>query len=212
MKVTTLTFNPFEENTYILSDDTGECMIIDPGCSSAREEQILSDAIKDQGLKPVMLVNTHAHIDHVFGIDYVHKTYGLDLHLHEGELTTLKLTPQIGAMYGIAAEPVNAPVKFIAEGDVLSFGETRLEILLTPGHSPASICLYHRESQQLIAGDVLFQRSIGRTDLPGGDYDILIGSITDKLFPLGDEVTVYPGHGQPPQLARNVDSIPFWPD
>ena len=209
MEVHSFTFNEFAENTYILVDGDGKCAIVDPGCNNPVERKQLDDWISRNNLKPVLLINTHAHIDHVFGIDHVYHTYGLELHIHKGEQPLLDKTPDIGRMYGFDVSPFEAPVNYINEGETISFGGVELEILFTPGHSPASVCFFHRESKQLIAGDVLFQGSIGRTDLPGGDYDTLIGSITDKLFPLGDDVIVYPGHGPATTIEVERRSNPF---
>jgi len=209
MKVHRLTFNDFSENTYILSDDTKECAIIDPGCSNDVERHQLDSYISEQGLMPTILINTHGHIDHIYGLNYVHEKYGLDLHIHQGEKVVIDMAPQIGQMYGIPFEPVSVPMHHVDETMKVSFGQVELEIYFTPGHSPASVCFFHRESNQLIAGDVLFQGSIGRTDLPGGDYDTLIGSIVDNLFPLGDEVIVYPGHGPETTIGAERASNPF---
>lgn len=209
MEVKALTFNDFAENTYILWDETKECAIVDPGCSNVTEERRLVDFIESQGLKPTLLINTHAHIDHVFGIDFVNQKWGLKLHIHRGEQPMLDMLPQISKMYGFNLSSIEAPIEYIKEGDTVSFGQTTLNILFTPGHSPASVCFAHAGSKQLIAGDVLFQGSIGRTDLPGGDYDTLIASITDKLFPLGDAVIVYPGHGPATTIEVERKSNPF---
>ena len=209
MQVLCLTFNPFEENTYLLYDASRECIIVDPGCSTPSEERALDKAIEERNLTPVRLINTHAHIDHVLGVDHVHNKYGLELELHDGERTTLALLPQISAMYGMPLAPVEAPVKSIAEGDTVEFGSSKLKVLYTPGHSPASICLYNESDRIVIAGDVLFNRSIGRTDLPGGDYDTLIASITDELLPLGDDVVVYPGHGPETTIGDERRYNPF---
>lgn len=209
MEVKALTFNDFAENTYILWDESKECAIVDPGCSNVTEEKRLVDFIGSHGLKPVLLINTHAHIDHVFGIDFVNQKWGLKLHIHRGEQPMLDMLPQISKMYGLNIGSIEAPIEYIDEGDTVSFGRTTLDLLLTPGHSPASVCFLHRGSKQLIAGDVLFQGSIGRTDLPGGDYDTLIASITDKLFPLGDDVIVYPGHGPATTIEVERKSNPF---
>jgi len=209
MEVQSLTFNDFSENTYILYDDSKSCAIVDPGCSNATEEKQLTDFIEAKGLKPVLLINTHAHIDHVFGIDFVHRKWGLKLHIHRGEQPLIDMLPQISKMYGLNVGAIEAPVEHIEEGDMITFGNTSLEIYFTPGHSPASVCFFERKSKQLIAGDVLFQGSIGRTDLPGGDYDTLIGSITDQLFPLGDDVIVYPGHGPATTIEVERRSNPF---
>ena len=194
--VAVLTFNPFQENTYVVYDETGECVIIDPGCYEAHERIELSDFITDNNLRPVRLLNTHCHLDHVFGNQYVHKTWKLELEIHRGELPVLEAVPQICKFYGIPmGEASPAPGKFIEEGDEITFGNTQLEALFTPGHSPASLSFFGKKDGILIAGDVLFKESIGRTDLPGGDFDTLISSIKNKLFPLGDQVKVYPGHG-----------------
>jgi glyoxylase-like metal-dependent hydrolase (beta-lactamase superfamily II) len=209
MEVKALTFNDFAENTYILWDETEECAIVDPGCSNVTEERRLVDFIESRGLKPTLLINTHAHIDHVFGIDFVNQKWGLKLHIHRGEQPMLDMLPQISKMYGLNLSSIEAPIEYIEEGDSVSFGHTTLNILFTPGHSPASVCFSHAGSKQLIAGDVLFQGSIGRTDLPGGDYDTLIASITDKLFPLGDDVIVYPGHGPATTIEVERKSNPF---
>lgn len=204
------TFNPFQENTYVVFDETKECAIIDPGCYEAHERIELQDFIMENGLKPVRLINTHCHLDHVFGNHFVHKTWGLELEIHRGELPVLEAVPQVSRFYGIpSGEPSPMPGRFIEEGDVVSFGNTRLEAILTPGHSPASLSFFIREDKLLLAGDVLFKESIGRTDLPGGDFDTLIASIKDKLLPLGDEVKVFPGHGPSTTIGFERRHNPF---
>jgi hydroxyacylglutathione hydrolase len=204
------TFNPFEENTYIVSDDSGECVIFDPGCYSSEERKHLAKSIEDKGLKPVRLINTHCHIDHVFGNAFVSEKYDLPLEIHKGELPVLHSLPMAAMMFGIPVpQPSPEPGRFIKEGDVVEFGNTKLKAILTPGHSPASLSFYCEEDRFLIAGDVLFYGSIGRTDLPGGDYDTLISSIKDKLFPLGDDVKVYPGHGQATTIGFERRHNPF---
>ena len=189
-------FNPFQENTYIVYDETKECIIFDPGCYQAAERQQLDEFIASAGLKPVRLINTHCHVDHVLGNKHVAEKYGLKLEMHKGEIPVLQSVPMVCQMYGIPGyDPSPEGEVWLEEGDVVTFGETKLEVLFTPGHSPASLSFFCRADGFLIAGDVLFQNSIGRTDLPGGDFDTLIRSIKEKLFPLGDEVKVYPGHG-----------------
>jgi glyoxylase-like metal-dependent hydrolase (beta-lactamase superfamily II) len=209
MKVQSFTFSPFAENTYILYDDTNSCVIVDPGCYGHEEEKQLSDFITTQKLKPVRLINTHCHIDHVFGIPFVTRQYELKPEMHRGEVIVLQFAPQSGMMFGTPVEPMPEPGAFIEEGDVITFGNTKLEVLLTPGHSPASICFYHRESKQLISGDVLFKGSIGRTDLPGGDYETLMNSIFTKLLELDDDVKVYPGHMEPTTIGEERRTNPF---
>ena len=207
--VASFTFNPFQENTYILYDETKECIIIDPGCYTSAEKEELAQFIEKQGLTPVRLINTHCHIDHVFGNKFIAEKYNLALEIHEGELPVLAALPQTSAMYGVPVELSPQPGSFLTEADQLRFGNSNLEILFTPGHSPASISFYSAESKFVIAGDVLFYGSIGRTDLPGGNFQTLIASIKNKFFPLGDEVKVYPGHGPATTIGFERQNNPF---
>jgi len=209
MDIAIFTFNSFAENTYILYDDTKDCVIFDPGCSNSDEKNQLVDFIKANGLKPIKLVNTHCHIDHVLGNKFVSEKYGLPLISHKGESVVLAMQPQISAMYGVAYDPSPEITEFLDDGDVLHFGSTALKVLFTPGHSPASISFYNEESQVLIGGDVLFQGSIGRTDLPGGDFETLAKSIREKLYVLPDEVVVYSGHGPSTTIGVEKRTNPF---
>ena len=209
MNVASFVFNAFQENSYILFDDTKEAIIIDPGCNSPEEQQELSNFIKANGLKPVQLINTHCHIDHVLGNKYVSEKYGLGLQAHKGEEMMLNNQPNVAMMYGIPYDPSPAISTYISEEDTIQFGNTTLEIYFTPGHSPASISFFHKESRQLIAGDVLFQGSIGRTDLPGGSFETLIDSIKTQFYPLGDDVVVYSGHGPSTTIGEEKVSNPF---
>ncbi|MEO1259874.1 MAG: MBL fold metallo-hydrolase [Bacteroidota bacterium] len=210
MNIGIFTFSPFQENTYVLYDDSKECIIIDPGCYENSEKLELDNFIVANELKPVRLINTHCHIDHVFGNKFVAERYGLELEIHEGELPVLQACPQVSVFYGIPyKEHSPMPGKYIAAGDEIAFGNTKLETLFTPGHSPASISFFNRAAQILIAGDVLFHESIGRTDLPGGDHATLIKSIKEQLFPLGDEVAVYPGHGPATTIGHEKAHNPF---
>ena len=207
------TFNAFQENTYILYDkDTKECFIIDPGCSNSLEEQELADYIDEHKLLPTRLINTHCHIDHVLGNLFVCEKYGLKLEAHRLEIPVLQSGSQVSQRYGIAYKTSPTISKFIEEGEDLLLNGNRLEILLTPGHSPGSISFYSKEAKLLISGDVLFQSSIGRTDLPGGDYNTLIGSIAVKLLPLPDDVKVYSGHGPATTIGKERTTNPFLED
>ena len=202
--------NPFQENTYLLYDDTKECIIIDPGCFTISEKKIITDFIEENQLKPVRLINTHCHLDHVFGNKFIAETYNLVLEIHEGELPVLESMPAVCAKYGIPfSEYSPMPGRFIEEGEIIKFGNTSLKTLFTPGHSPASISFYCEADQFIIAGDVLFHGSIGRTDLPGGNFDALITSIRTQLFPLGDEVKVYSGHGPETTIGFERSNNPF---
>ncbi len=208
--VAKFTFNPFQENTYIVYDETKECIIFDPGMYTEVERQHFSDFIESAGLRPVRLINTHCHLDHVFGNKFVADTYQLGLEIHKGELPVLESFTQVCAMYGVPnVETSPAPSRFIEEGDSITFGNTSLEVLFTPGHSPASISFFCAADQFLIAGDVLFRESIGRTDLPGGDMKTLLDSIRDKCFPLGDDIIVYSGHGEETTIGYEKQNNPF---
>ncbi|MCC7506461.1 MAG: MBL fold metallo-hydrolase [Saprospiraceae bacterium] len=203
-------FNPFAENTYVVYDETGDCAIFDPGCYMPQEKTALRDFIRNEGLRPVRLINTHCHLDHVLGNQFVHREWQLGLEIHRGELPVLERYPAACLMYGIPnAEPSPAPDRFLEAGDVVAFGNTRLEILYTPGHSPASISFYCREGGFVLAGDVLFMESIGRTDLPGGDFDTLIERIRTQLFTLPDPTVVYPGHGPATTIRHEKEYNPF---
>lgn len=204
------TFNPFAENTYVLYDTSKSCIIIDPGCLEPEEEQRLFDFIENNELIPQLVVNTHAHLDHVFGNAAVLRKYKIPLAIHAIDVPLLRMAPQIALSYGLPTfEPSPEPDMLLADGDVLKFGETELEVLFTPGHCPGEVCLYHKATKTLIAGDVLFSGSIGRTDLPGGDMNTLAESIRTKIYTLPDEVTVLPGHGPATSVGYEKISNPF---
>ena len=209
LKIHSITFNPFEENTYIINNDNGECIIIDPGCYDQTERNELKRLIDDAGWKPVRLINTHCHIDHVLGNAFVANTYNLGLEIHRGEIPVLKSGLTVAGMYGIPYDPSPDPVSFLDENTEMSFGGANIKILYTPGHSPASICFYSASDGWLIGGDVLFYESIGRTDLPGGDHNTLLNSIRTQLFPLPAETIVYPGHGPQTTIGYEKMFNPF---
>ncbi len=203
------TFNPFQENTYLLYDESKEAVVIDPGCYDQAERDVLVDFINKNELKPVRLLNTHCHIDHVLGNRFIAEKYDLELEMHEGEVPVLEAVQQYGLMMGITVDPSPPAGKFLNEGDLITFGNSSLEICFTPGHSPASICFYSKEDELIIAGDTLFEGSIGRTDLPGGNYETLMKSIFDKLLTLGDSMRVYPGHGNMSTIGKERQYNPF---
>jgi len=209
LKIDFFTFNPFQENTYLLHDETGQCIIIDPGCYTPAEKDELKNFIENQKLKPVRLINTHCHIDHVLGNRFVADTYGLQLELHLMELPLLRAVTEYGPQYGIFPEPFPEPTLLISEGDQINFGNSKLKVLFTPGHSPGSICFYDEAGKTIVSGDVLFQMSIGRTDMPGGNYNQLIKSIQEVLFRLPDDVRVYPGHGPYTTIGFEKKNNPF---
>jgi hydroxyacylglutathione hydrolase len=209
LTVQPFTFNPVQENTYVLYNEKGECCIIDPGCYFASEETALTSFVEDNRLTPVLLLNTHCHLDHIFGNRFVHNKYGLLLHLHPLEKRVLEYGPTSGQAWGLPFDNYDAELVFIDEGQTIRIGEEELEILFTPGHSPGSISFYSKAHKFVIAGDVLFQGSVGRTDLPGGDFTILEESIKTKLYTLPEDVIVHPGHGDSTTIGDEMKSNPF---
>lgn len=209
IQVQYFTFNGFQENTFILSDESKQCIILDPGCSTTNERKILDDYIKKNDLIPVHLINTHCHIDHVLGNTYVAEKYSLGLEIHSEELKNLKATPAYASVFGMVCEASPEPSKYLNEGDTIIFGHSKLEIFHTPGHSPGSISFYSQEDNFVISGDVLFRESIGRADLPGGNLAVLLDSIRQKLFVLPETTIVYSGHGGPTSIAHEIKYNPF---
>ncbi len=203
------TFGPFQENTYILWDETKECVIIDPGNNSSSENVQLSNFISQNQLKPARLILSHAHVDHVNGNKYVFDTYGLLPEVHKDDLFFLERHLATAQMYGFNVDPSPMAKDYVKEGDVIQFGKSTLNTIHTPGHSPGSVTYYNTEQGFMISGDVLFYGSIGRTDLPLGNFDDLIDSIKTKLFPLGDHMKVYSGHGPMTTIGFEKMNNPF---
>lgn len=201
--------NPYQENTYLLFDETGECAIIDPGMYTAAEQNAVVAFIKDNNLKPTLLLNTHCHIDHVLGNKFVFDQYGLKPQFHEGESEVLGAVMAYAPSMGIRYEPSPLPDTYLPETGTVKFGDTELQLIFAPGHSPAHLCFYDKAANILIGGDVLFRNSIGRTDLPGGNYSTLIKNIEEKLFLLPDDCTVYPGHGPETTIGYEKQTNPY---
>ncbi len=208
--VKSFTFNPFSENTFILfDDDSRDAIIVDPGCYTTNEQKQLQKFIADNSLTVKRLINTHCHLDHVFGNQFVTDTYGVDLEAHRAELPVLARAHIAGGMYGTPM-PEQIPFStFIEDNDEITLGAATFKVLLAPGHSPGSLCFYNEKEGFLIGGDVLFFRSIGRTDLPLGNSKQLIESITTRLFSLPDATKVYCGHGQPTSIGYERYNNPF---
>jgi hydroxyacylglutathione hydrolase len=194
------TFNPFQENTYVLWDESNDCIIIDPGCYDRNEEKELADFIEESKLNPVKVVNTHCHIDHIFGNTFCTEKYKVPLLYHIEEVPIIEAAMSSVALYGLQYNPSPEADYFLVEGEKLFWGDSSLSIRFTPGHSPGSVCFIADKEQFVIGGDVLFNGSIGRTDLPGGDHQTLLNSIRRELFTLPDEFIVYSGHGPSTQI------------
>ena len=209
LHVKVFAFNPVQENTYILYNDKGNAILIDPGCYFSAEQETLKKFIDENNLKVLQLINTHCHLDHVFGNKWVHKTFGVELHLHPNEEVVLQHAPNSGIKFGLPFDNYTGPLHFLQDGDIVKLDTDEVEILLTPGHSPGSICLYCKAQNFVIGGDVLFYESIGRTDLPGGSHETLLQSIIEKLFVLPDETIVHNGHGQSTTIGHEKKHNPF---
>lgn len=205
LKIKTFTFNPFQENTYLLINEENEAILIDPGCYEKSEQEELEQFLQNNNIQLKLLLNTHAHIDHVLGYAYINRTFNLTMKLHALELPILRAVKAYAPNYGFVFEEGPEPTELLEEGDIIKFGENTLEVLFVPGHSPGSVAFYCKEQNFVIAGDVLFFRSIGRTDLPGGDHNTLITSIKNKMYTLDDDTVVYPGHG--PQTTIGSEKI-----
>lgn len=202
-------FNPLQENTYVLYDETGEAVVIDPGCYEKEERDELDQFIAHKKLKVKYLLNTHCHFDHVLGNDHVKQKYNVPFLIHEIELQTLRAVKTYISNYGFGKYHEVLPDAYLKEGDKVIFGNSELLVLFLPGHAPGHIGFYNEKYKTLIGGDVLFQRSIGRTDLPGGNFQTLINSIHQQLFVLPDDVVVYPGHGNSTTIGEEKISNPF---
>lgn len=209
IQIHNFTFSPFLENTYVLYDETKEAIIVDPGCYEQAEREELAEFIKASDLKIVKLINTHCHIDHVFGNAWVKKKYNVELTIHPEDEATLRSVEVYAPAYGFTGYETSQADHFYEEGDVVNFGNSELEVIFTPGHAPGHVVLVNREQKICIGGDVLFDGSIGRTDLPGGDFDLLIKSIHEKLFQLDNDVEVYPGHGGTTTIGKEKANNPF---
>ena len=207
--VKSFVFSPIVENTYVLYNETGGCIIIDPGCYFGNERRELSDFIAENALAPKYLLNTHCHLDHVFGNKFIHDSYGLEPYVHSNEQVVLENAALAGLRWNLPFDNYKGPLHFLRESDTVRLGNDILKVLYAPGHSPGHICFYCEQQHFVIGGDVLFRMSIGRTDLPGGDFDTLINSIRNRLFVLPDETVVYNGHGEPTTIGFEKKHNPF---
>jgi glyoxylase-like metal-dependent hydrolase (beta-lactamase superfamily II) len=210
IKVKVFTFNLFSENTFILLDEeTKEAAIVDPGMSSNEEEKILDEFISSNYLSINYLINTHCHIDHILGCKYIKEKYNPKYYVPENDLILIENAQQQAQMFDLTLEQPPHPDKFITEETELFLGKTKINFLFTPGHTAGEYCLYLEKEKICITGDVLFKEGIGRTDLWGGNYDVLIDSIETKLFTLPDDVMIYPGHGDVSTIGHEKQYNPF---
>jgi hydroxyacylglutathione hydrolase len=204
-------FGPFQENTYLVWDETtNECAVIDPGCYNETEEKNLSDFIVLHSLKIKYLILTHCHIDHIIGCAFIKKTYNPQFYIPENDLPLLQNAGQQASAFNLKLKTPPPHDHFISDDLILYLGDKKLEFISTPGHTPGEYCIYLKDDSICITGDVLFKGSIGRTDLWGGEYQTLIDSITNNLFTLPDDVVIYPGHGENSTIAIEKTTNPFF--
>ena len=208
-QIKVFTFNPIQENTYLLYNEYNECIIIDPGCYFDSEKEELKSFINLNKLQPKFLLNTHCHLDHVFGNKFIAEEYKVTLKTHPLEKTILEMAPTSGLMFNLPFDNYQGEVNYLEEGDFVSLRDDKLEVILVPGHSPGSICFYCEKQHFLIGGDVLFLNSIGRTDLPYGNHEDLLRNIKTKLFQLPENVKVYPGHGPETNIGDEMKGNPY---
>jgi glyoxylase-like metal-dependent hydrolase (beta-lactamase superfamily II) len=208
-QVKSFTFNPVQENTYLLYNEHKECIIIDPGCYYDHEKEELKSFINLNKLQPKFLLNTHCHLDHVFGNKFIAEEYKITLNSHPLEKKLLEMAPASGLMFNLPFDNYQGEVNYLEEGDKIFLGDDELEVIHAPGHSPGSICFYCKKQHFIIGGDVLFYNSIGRTDLPGGNHEHLISSIKEKLFKLPGDTKVYSGHGSTTTIGAEIKENPY---
>jgi hydroxyacylglutathione hydrolase len=210
MKIFKLVFSPIEVNTYILADQSGDCAIIDCGCYNTVESEKLAAFIKKKNLKPVLLLNTHCHLDHIFGNKFILDNYNLRTLSGESDEMNRKNSVQHAMFFGLTMDKPPEPESFVTDNQVIAFGTTELVALHVPGHSPGSMAFYSEKNECVFTGDALFAGSIGRSDLPGGDHDTLIKSIRNKLFILPPSTVVYPGHRNETTIEKEMTSNPYF--
>lgn len=211
MTVKVFEFNPISVNTYVLHDESNECVIIDPACFFPNEQEDLLNYITDKKLVVKHVLNTHLHFDHVFGVNFIESQLNVSMEAHKADKFLLDTMNEQMAMFGFPAGGNFVPTigKFIDENDIIEFGNQKLSIMHVPGHSPGSIVFYNENNNFIVSGDVLFNGSIGRTDLPQGDFNLLIDGIKTKLLILPGDTIVYPGHGPATSIKGELELNPF---
>ncbi|HRY98910.1 MAG TPA: MBL fold metallo-hydrolase [Bacteroidales bacterium] len=209
MRLFQLSFNPFQVNTYILACADGDAWVIDPGMHTDMEKKAFDDLIRGNGLQPRAIINTHAHIDHILGNQHVRETYGAQHWAHTGCIPFLDRSPEHAAIFGLEMEQPEHPDLLLDDGEVLHMEGRAVHVLYTPGHAEGSICLHIPSMHMLFAGDVLFNGSIGRTDLLTGDYELLLHSIRSKLLVLDPDTRVFSGHGPETTIGFELQSNPY---
>lgn len=208
MEIKRVVFNPFRENTYLVWDATNEAIVIDAGNMSESENAMFKELISSLGVKPVMAVNTHGHFDHTQGVKWLKEEYGVEFACSSKDKFLIDASSG-GMVYGLKCNEVPEIDVDLDVNDVVSFGDTQLRVIKTPGHTPGHVVLFNEKERVLFTGDTLFKESIGRTDLPGGDYSWIMKSILEEVVPLGDDVVIYPGHEDSSTIGHETLYNPF---
>lgn len=209
IKIEKFVVNPLSENTFVVSDESGDCILVDPGFYFPEEHDEIRNYIAENKLNPVKITNTHCHFDHIMGVEFVREEYGIPFHAHADDAFWIERAEQQANTFGFKLKPVQPIDAFLTENKNIKFGNTELEVIHIPGHTPGHVVFYNREAEVLIAGDVLFYGSIGRTDLPKGNHDDLISNIKNKLLILPENTKVYCGHGPETTIGFEKSSNPF---
>ena len=210
MEVYKFIFNPIDANTYVITDGSGECAVIDCGCYDPGEFDELNSFILEKKLKPVLLLNTHCHLDHIFGDIFMLGSYNLRAFCHMDDIPNRKYARTHAEFFGLKMKDPPEPQGFLTDGQIVSFGETELKVIHVPGHSAGSVALHCEKEGDVFTGDTLFSGSIGRTDLPGGNFETIINSIRTRLFTLPGNTIIYPGHMEDTSVGRERDTNPFF--
>jgi len=209
MDIKIFTFNPFQENTYLIYDNTNECIVIDAGCYEQYEQTELVNFIEKNNLKLKKIINTHCHIDHILGVKFLKEKYNVDFIAGKNDEFLLNMAVDHAKIYGFKTQTPPLPDLYTDNLPDINFGNTTLDILNVPGHTPGHVAYYCKAENCVFTGDVLFKGSIGRTDLPGGNYDTLISSIYEKLLTLPEDCIVYSGHGDSTSIGFEKNNNPF---
>jgi hydroxyacylglutathione hydrolase len=209
MKIYTLVFSPIEVNTYIIADESGDCVIIDCGCYDEEESERLVTFIESKNLRPLLLLNTHCHLDHIFGNSLLLKKYNLHSRYCELEEKNRKNATKHAMLFGLSMEEPPGSDDYISHGDIIRSGSVEFKALHVPGHSAGSLAFYCEKERCVFTGDALFSGSIGRSDLPGGNYETLITSIKENLLSLPPDTIVYPGHGPETTVEKEMRTNPY---
>lgn len=210
LNIRTFTFNLLQERTYVVWEQGGACVIVDPGCYGPGELRALEDLLAQEKLTPAAILLTHGHFDHIFGVKALQDRFGgIPVYMHPADEAVFGYGAEMAAGLGLAPAATDFRRTPVRDGQVLEIAGIRFEVIATPGHTPGGVCYFVREADILFTGDTLFAGSIGRTDFPGGEYDDLIRSIMERVVLLDPEIRILPGHGPTSTIGQERTGNPF---